>query len=168
MNARLAASTLILASLLWAAPASASPQGKKFGVGLALGSPSSVTGKYFVDHNLALDFGLDFLRYGGAFGFHGDFLWHSTPLVSNGDLELPLYIGGGAQLAFWNDGYYYHRHWGYWGDRDGFNMGLRMPLGMAVWLRKVPLEVHLELGPELWLLGPSMGLFGALGVRNYF
>ncbi|HEY0189693.1 MAG TPA: hypothetical protein VGC42_01130, partial [Kofleriaceae bacterium] len=74
---------------------------KTFGLGLELGDPTGLTGKYFVQSDQAIQFGL-----GGVLLFdhtgvnlYGDYLWHPVSLASAEDFELPFYIGIGAR--FW-------------------------------------------------------------------
>jgi hypothetical protein len=163
--------SVVLAALtcaLWLPTAEASPQGKKFGLGLGLGSPTSLTGKFFLDRHLALDFALDFARFHGGFGLHGDILWHTDSLVSNDSLQLPLYLGAGLQFGFWDSGIRYDWRFGYYGSTST-NWGLRVPFGIALWLARVPLEFYAELGPEIWFgYYPFVNVFGTIGGRFYF
>lgn len=148
-----------------AKPAAHAPRGGigsdlRFGLGLGLGDPTSLTGKYFLDRSRALDFGLDF-NPGGA-GLHGDLLFNLAELANTRDLSLQFYLGVGAQFAAG------HPHWYYdWGHDRG-NLAVRVPVGLAMWLNRAPLEFYFELGPEVWLLEPFGSVFSTVGFRVYF
>src|SRR4029078_13095875 len=64
---------------------------KTFGLGLELGEPSGITGKYFLESDRALDFGLgdvyDYYDYRGLY-LYLDYLWHPFSLVSTEEFEL--------------------------------------------------------------------------------
>lgn len=164
---------LAVAALTFATPALAQKRGgrigagKNLGLGVAVGSPSFLTAKYFLDSQLALDVGVDFVRWGYGFGIHGDVLYHIGPLLSDANLAIPIYLGGGAALTTWDRWGWYDR----WGrrHRGGVNVALRGVVGAAVWLKKVPLEFFVEVGPEFWIVyGPDIDPFGSIGVRYYF
>jgi hypothetical protein len=119
---------------------------KLFGLGLELGAPTGVTGKYFLAPDRALDFGLgDNISYFNRNGLHiyGDYLWHPVSLASTEDFELPLYIGVGARL--WNfdntraDGTH----------DNAFAFGFRVPVGVAFDLNTVPLDIFVQIVPVL-------------------
>src|SRR5437868_10374967 len=80
---------------------------KTFGLGLELGEPDGINGKYFLSGSHALDFGLGYIygNYYGADGIHvyADYLWHPLSLVSADAFELPLFIGVGGR--FWSFDY---------------------------------------------------------------
>src|SRR5579859_4635447 len=76
---------------------------KTFGLGIELGAPTGVVGKWFFSPDHALDFGIvDVYNYFNRSGLHiyGDFLLHPTSLSSNESVELPFYGGIGARV--WN------------------------------------------------------------------
>jgi hypothetical protein len=120
---------------------------KTFGLGLELGGPSGITGKYFLSPDRALDFGFGYIStaYRERSGFHiyGDYLFHPVSLVSVPEFELPLYVGLGGR--FWN-----------FEDRLGDGMidsasaiGFRVPVGVAFDFNNVPLDAFLQLTPVL-------------------
>ncbi len=164
---------LAITALTFATPALAQKggsrigQGKNLGLGLAIGSPSFLTAKYFLDSKLALDFGLDFARWGSGIGLHGDVLFHTNSLITDANIALPLYFGAGVNVATWSWGW--NDRWGRRYYNGGADLGIRGVGGAALWLKKVPLEFFVEIGPELWVLhGPRLQFFGSVGVRYYF
>jgi hypothetical protein len=123
---------------------------KTFGLGLELGEPSGLNGKYFVSSNHALDFGLGYMYngyyYGDGIHLYADYLWHPLSLVSADAFELPFYIGVGGR--FWNFDYGCDR----FGNNCGANssaIGVRVPIGISFDLNNVPLDIYVQIVPAL-------------------
>lgn len=135
------------------------------GLGLGLGSPTSLNGKYFLDEDLAVDFGLDLVGPRSGLGFHADAIWHLGRLASEPRFEVPFYAGVGARATTWHGGWWWKDKY-YFYDSGGLDVAARAPLGAAIWIK--PAEIYLEAGPELWLLPPSLELFATLGFRLFF
>ncbi len=144
---------------------------KTFGLGVMLGAPTGLSGKYFLGPDTAIDFGLGvFRRYRDRDGFHlhADFLWHPLSLVSAEAFELPLYVGiGGRVFSF--DHRYDDR------DYDGVTaIGVRAPIGIAFDFNDVPLDIFVELALVLDLITNDyyedfdISLNGAFGIRFWF
>jgi hypothetical protein len=155
---RLLALSMILAvALVSSADARPRPRGfsgkkfeanKTFGLGLELGAPTGITGKYFVAPSGALDFGLGAV-YGHYYGDDGlhlymDYLWHPLVLASPEPFELPFYIGVGGR--FWT--FDYCRANNDCGV-DGSVFGIRVPIGLDFDFNNVPLDVFVQLTPTL-------------------
>jgi hypothetical protein len=119
---------------------------KTFGLGLELGAPTGVTGKYFLSADRALDFGLGTVynsrdRYG--LHIYGDYLFHPVSLVSSEAFELPLYVGLGGR--FWS-----------FEDRridddrdDAVAIGFRVPVGVSFDFNTIPLDAFAQIVPVL-------------------
>jgi hypothetical protein len=144
---------------------------KTFGLGLELGAPTGLTGKYFLERDRALQFGLGTIyHYRDRDGLHLylDYLFHPISLVSHRSFELPLYFGVGGRL--WNLEHYR-------GDRiheDAFALGVRVPVGVAFDFTTVPLDVFVQL---VFVLDFYTGdyyrdvyadLNASVGIRYYF
>jgi hypothetical protein len=143
---------------------------KTFGLGLMLGAPTGLSGKYFYASDRAIDFGLGVIgryRHRDGVHLHVDHLWHPVSLVSEPAFELPLYVGIGGRFFNWND------------DRDGYPdgqvLGVRVPLGIAFDFNNVPLDVFVEVAFVLDFFiddtsNDDIGtdLNGAVGVRYWF
>lgn len=145
---------------------------KKFGLGVELGDPSGLTGKYFLASSHALDFGI------GAWGYYGfrdradygglniymDYLWHPISLVSTDAFELPLYIGvGGRLLSFDYPGP---------NGRDSV-LGLRVPVGIAFDMNNIPFDFFATLTYTLdiydrYYNGVYSDLGMSIGARYWF
>jgi hypothetical protein len=148
-------------------------RGRDFGLGVALGSPTSLVAKYFVGGGNALDFGLGFWSYGwgcrrrgaapevcdnyGAFDLvtaNIDYLWQDG-IVSGRTAALDWHIGAGGRV---------------WIGDGSFAAAARMPVGVDVTFRKPDfLEVFLEIAPALYIVpGLEIDIEAFLGVRFYF
>src|SRR5262249_42088324 len=73
-----------------------------FGLGLEIGEPTGLNGKYFMQPDRAIDFGLGaiYRDYRGGDGFHvyADYLWHPTTLVRAQAFQMPFYVGIGGRF----------------------------------------------------------------------
>ncbi len=112
---------------------------KTFGLGLMLGTPSGLSGKYYLGADTAIDFGIGsygrhFKGYGGL-NIQADFLWHPVVLASPKEFELPLYFGLGVRL--WEHGPNDE-------PNDDTHVGLRAPLGILFDLNNTPLDFFIE------------------------
>lgn len=140
---------------------------KTFGLGIMLGAPSGLSGKYFVSPSHAIDFGIGAVRYyrrRDGLHLHADYLWHPVSLASTRPFELPLYFGIGGRAFDFDDNEF---------DDDGFALGVRAPLGVAFDFNNVPLDVFFELALVVDFLFDYRDeifadLNGAIGVRYYF
>lgn len=183
----LLARTLVLAPLallllLALAPGEANAHPRKngpFGLGVILGEPTGLTGKYFFTDMIGLDFhigieGLDDHRH-EDFGLYADLLFH-FPVGEFSWATLPLYIGPGLALIFDDDHCFrtrfgrhcdrYHRF-----DDDGIDLHLaiRAPFGLAFWFSKFGGEAFVELTLQLFVLQHvDVDLDFATGFRYYF
>jgi len=143
---------------------------KTFGLGLELGAPTGLVGKYFLSPDRALDFGIgDLYTYFNRSGLHiyGDYLFHPVSFVSAPAFELPLYVGVGAR--FWDFGYRDVNQ-----DRSAFAFGVRVPVGVSFDFNNVPLDIFVQVVPVIDFFSgyaPHTVFFdvdGSVGVRYWF
>jgi hypothetical protein len=152
-------------ALAFAAPASA--QGGGIGVGLIAGEPTGLTLKFPLSGNTAIDVAIG----PDADGFdddsdgqlHADWLIAPAIIARGNGVTIPLYLGVGGVLEFDDNG----------NADDEVDFGLRMPVGVAFELQRVPLEFFVEVAVELIFLDNGLDdeildADGALGVRFYF
>ncbi|MBK9029977.1 MAG: hypothetical protein IPL61_01340 [Myxococcales bacterium] len=139
---------------------------KGFGLGIMLGAPTGLSGKYYYASDKAFDFGVGAFRYyrqRDGLQIHVDHLWHPVSLVSNADFEMPLYLGVGFRLFDFNDDV----------NHDGTAIGLRAPIGVAFDLNRTPIDIFVELALVVDLFVGyddryGADLNGAVGFRFYF
>jgi hypothetical protein len=174
---------VITASLVLASPdAEARPRpsrverfsaNKTFGLGLMLGAPTGLTGKYFLSGDTAIDFGIGAIGYyRGRDGLHlhADFLWHPVTLAKAEPFWLPLYFGVGGRFFSFDDDIDDNDI----DDTEGFALGVRAPVGIAMDFNNVPLDVFFELALVVDFLfdyyddGVDVDLNGAIGLRYWF
>jgi hypothetical protein len=157
---------------------------KTFGLGLMLGAPTSLSGKYFVGRSTAIDFGIGTIydyRDRRGLHLHADFLWHPVSLASPDAFELPLYFGIGGRFFDGDRCYrYVDQRGNYYCDyyyRDYTALGLRAPVGLSFDFNRVPLDIFAEIALVLDFLvdhdsryddGVYGDLNGAIGIRYYF
>jgi hypothetical protein len=151
---------------------------KEFGLGVMLGAPSGLSGKYYLGGSpVALAFGAGVFhefRHREGTHLHVDVLWHPVVLATADSFVLPLYFGVGGRILD-HDDYVWHD------DRyeDHTHVGIRAPLGIAFDFTNVPLDVFFELvlvADVIYLDDDedfdedhdTLDFNGAIGVRYYF
>lgn len=141
---------------------------KGFGIGLMLGVPAGLSGKYYIGSDTALDFGVGShfggRRYDTAFSIHGDFLWHPIVLADPAPFWLPLYVGVGARFLDHNNG-----------NNDGHDthLGIRVPVGILMDFNDVPFDAFFEVALVVDFIRDDgrhgySDLHTAIGGRYYF
>ncbi len=116
-----------------------------FGLGLELGAPTGLNGKLFLTPNTALDFGIGeiYHSYYAGDGLHVyvDYLWHPKELVRTPAFKLPLYIGVGGRIWFFD---YDNK-----GNQNGSAFGVRVPIGITFDMNNIPLDFFGQFVPTL-------------------
>lgn len=154
---------------------------KTFGLGLMVGAPTGLSGKYFLGASTALDFGIGTIyEYRDRRGFHiyADYLWHPLSLASTDAFELPLYFGIGGRFLRGSRCYVYDRnHFCDYYYRDYAALGVRGPVGIAFDFNRVPIDIFVEVALVVDFLVDHDPVYddalyfdfnGAAGVRYYF
>jgi hypothetical protein len=153
---------------------------KTFGLGIMLGAPTGLSGKYFLSSDTALDFGIGTIygyRHRRGIHLHVDYLWHPLSLASVDAFELPLYFGIGGRLLHGDRCYRYERGFCDYYYRDYTALGVRGPIGIAFDFNNVPIDIFAELALVLDFLVDRddrydnaiyLDLNGAVGFRYYF
>ncbi|MBX3162530.1 MAG: DUF3996 domain-containing protein [Deltaproteobacteria bacterium] len=138
-----------------------------FGLGLELGAPFGLNGKYFLSDDRALNFGVgaDGYYYRDRDGLHLylDYLFHPVSLTNNETFKLPLYVGVGGRIWDFNDNR----------NEDGLAFGVRVPFGIAFDFNKAPIDVFIQLTFVADFFTRyrdnfAAGLEGSLGIRFWF
>lgn len=187
MKSHLGPSVLLAAivAIATAANAQATEVGnaRTFGLGLALGAPSSITAKYFLGPTSAIDGGLSFTTWGNHWNhgwcydsrgrrldcdyysgrrthlsLYGDYLWQDT--LARGTAKLDWHVGVGGRLWFYDN----------YNAGNDLALAARVPLGLDLTFQRPNfLELFFELAPALYVLpGIDLDVEGAIGVRFYF
>jgi hypothetical protein len=128
----------------------------QLGLGVTLGEPTGVNGKYFLDKYNALDLGFGWtLDSDHDFHLYADYLYHIYSLIDSGSGETPVYFGVGARVVF--------------RDHKDNKAGFRFPLGLEHLFESVSLSVFGEIVP-IFNVSPNarFNLEGVVGARFYF
>jgi hypothetical protein len=151
--------------------------GRNIGLGFAVGTPTSIVGKLFLNRTNAVDVGLAFWdSYDGCYyrdrgvcrdgddgrsgvdhiSVNADYLWQET--LARGTAQLDWHIGPGGRLSV--SDYYDNNLW----------LAARMPVGLDLtFARPSFLETFVELAPRLVIIPVVRFQVEAfIGVRFYF
>ncbi len=131
-------------------------QNKGFGLGVMIGEPTGLSGKYWLDETHAVDFGLaySFVHPEKTFSLHADYLFHNDSFIHSTE-RLPVYYGIGARVHL--------------GKNDGSTIGARGVAGIVWMPGSVPIDIFIELAPVFNLFPEtSLHLDFAIGGRYYF
>jgi len=125
------------------------------GLGISIGNPIGVNGKYWLDDNKAVDAGAGF-SFGKHtdFSLHSDFLLHSKgALFINDVYPLDLYYGLGGRMEF----------------ADDIEVGIRVPVGLAYVPESGQSDIFAEIAPIIDLVSKTgLELHFLFGSRYYF
>lgn len=147
---------------------------RDFGLGFAIGAPSSLVGKVFLNSVNSVDFGVSLLRSGRwcrnvpgpencdrfrTIGLFADYLWSDT--LARGTAQLDWHLGAGGRMWIGNNDY---------DDEDDFWLGGRMPVGIDLTFdRPNFLEVFLDIAPVVYVVPVlEFDIEAFVGVRFYF
>jgi hypothetical protein len=148
---------------------------KTFGLGLEMGAPTGLNGKYFLSDTGALDFGIGWIYryyyYGDGLHAYLNYLWHPVSLASTSALELPLTIGIGGRL--WDFDYCRGTICG-----RGTAVGVRVPIGLSLDFNRAPLDIFFQLVPVVDFISNDyyrrfgershVGVDASFGIRYWF
>ncbi|MFH0902438.1 MAG: hypothetical protein V2A73_17550 [Pseudomonadota bacterium] len=156
-----------------AAPREADADGRSFGLGLIIGSPTGISGKYYVRGTNAIDFAVGEAMFEArGLQIHADYLWHPWIPARGSTFDLKIAIGvGGRAIDHSRD-----RHDND-NDDDHLHLGMRVPCGLVFDFSRagVPLDVFGEVAVvvDMFFGDVHDDLFGAdvsagFGARYYF
>lgn len=135
-------------------PANSGP----LGLGLMVGSPTGLTGKYWLNSAKALALGAGFpFSNEVKFNFHVDYLWH-FPLNVQVPGKLPFYLGIGGRIRAVEKP-----------KESTTDFGIRLPLGFEFIAKRMPFDFFVELTPVI-VLAPQgeFSVEGGIGGRFRF
>ena len=133
---------------------------KTFGLGVMLGAPSGLSGKYYLSPDTAFDFGIGAVyrfRDRDGLHLHADFLWHPGVLAKPDPFWVPVYVGIGGRFL----------------DHDNHShLGVRAPAGIMLDFQRTPIDIFFEVAlvVDLFIEGrdTDVDFQGAIGLRYYF
>jgi hypothetical protein len=128
---------------------------EKLGMGLMLGNPTGLIGKYWPSDDHAVDAGIG-LSFGRRtdLNIHSDYLLHKKSAFYFNDVHpLDLYYGLGGRMEF----------------AHNIELGVRVPVGVAHMMHNKPADLFAEVVPIFDFIGRrGVELSIAFGARYYF
>lgn len=109
-------------------------------VGVIIGKPTGISGKYFVSNKNAFDCVIGF---GSGFMTHFDYLWYNFETLKVSEGKLPFYYGGGFLIT----------------EKRFYVQG---KIGLEYLFETNPLGIFIEIAPAV---GTSFIFQGGVGVR---
>jgi hypothetical protein len=143
---------------------------RTFGLGVQLGNPTGITGKYNYRDHTSINGVLAYDSH--EIVIYGDYLHHFPEAFrqqKNAFLTSLLpYVGVGPLFAF-GDGEKEHNHNVIDEDEDEFAFGVRIPLGVEWLSKEIPIGISLEIAPGITIIpGTDAFIQGGLAIRYYF
>jgi len=148
-----------------ASEASAAPEigiERTVGMGVELGSGPGLSAKFIFEKSNAVQLGLGTTTYAfagdrrsrlrGGTALHAEYLRHGGLVVANRGVAVPWYAGFGGMLNIGGQ----------------HNIGVRMPIGLAMQVRKVPLDLFVEWAPQWWIGADVDVVHFNSGIRYWF
>jgi len=130
-------------------------QDRGLGLGVMLGEPTGFSGKYWLNQENAVDFGLDdsFVHAHNALSIHGDYLFHLFDLIKS-DYRQPDYYGFGGRIHL--------------SSKDVPYIGARGVAGIEWIPGNLPVDIFFEVAPVFNIFAEtSLQLDIAIGCRYY-
>jgi hypothetical protein len=130
-------------------------QNSGFGLGIIIGEPTGITGKYWISQTGAIDGAAAWaFSHEGAMHLHADYLYHKFELIKVQKGSFALYYGIGGRLQI--------------GEHDTW-LGLRIPVGMDYLFASDPFDIFFEVVPILDVAPDTdVSLNAAIGFRYWF
>lgn len=131
-------------------------QSRPFGLGIMLGDPSGLNGKYFLNSKNAVEVGLGVGVFGNenSLALHIDYLYHNEELIQSSE-KFVVFYGFGMRIRS--------------KEEAEFGMGVRGIIGLSWVSQTVPVDIFVQVAPVFKLLpATKFGIDGALGARYFF
>jgi len=163
---------ITLAACLFCSAAFAQKSG--FGLGIIVGEPTGITGKYWLSSKSAIDGAIAWSLHGESLHLHGDYLIHKFDVFKVSKGSLPLYFGVGVRVRFDDYEHYYDHHDHHYYDDHYDNdhharIGIRIPVGLDYLFAHDPIDIFFEIVPILDLTPDTdFGFNAAIGFRYFF
>jgi hypothetical protein len=146
----------LAAALILTITGAVNAQGKGFGLGVVLGEPTGIAGKYWTSYDNAISFGLgySFVSKNSRVNLHVDYLFHNNEKIQAPE-KLVLFYGVGARIKSV--------------ENSDNSFGMRGVVGIDWFIRNAPIDVFVEVAPVFKLI-PQTGvdLDAGIGIRFFF
>ncbi len=131
-------------------------QEKGLGLGIIIGEPTGLSGKYWISTTNAVDVQLaySFTNENNKFFLISDFLWHKNLYTMSGE-KIPWHYGVGITFRAIEKG------------EDA--MGIHGVTGLSWYLKSAPIDIFIEIGGIMSLIPKtSFDLTAGIGARYFF
>lgn len=147
----------LVVAMLCLFSASAYSQDQNLGIGVSLGNPTGLNGKYWLNEGRAVDGGFAIspgLGTSASLSIHSDHLWHKENAFYLNDVHpLDLAFGIGGRMEFGDD----------------IEVGARLPVGLVHKFTEKSADMFAEVAPIFDFMGKTgMELHLLFGARVYF
>ncbi len=134
----------------------------RLGLGLVLGMPTGITGKYWLPRNRGLDGAIAWnLSDGSSLTLLSTYLFHRPSIFKIQKEAFDLYYGIGGRLESVNKGKI--------SSENSLNIGVRTLIGLEYFFHDPSIEPFCEISATLNLIESTDFLFGfGIGVRYIF
>jgi hypothetical protein len=131
-------------------------EGGPFGLGIILGEPTGISGKFNISKRNAIDGAVAWsLKDDNDLHLHGDYLYHNYSWIIPDTGELPVYFGIGGRIKI--------------RDKHDDEIGIRFPIGMDYIFEEAPFDIFLEVVPIMNLAPETeFDINAAVGGRFFF
>ncbi|MFA3783728.1 hypothetical protein ABRY23_11765 [Melioribacteraceae bacterium 4301-Me] len=147
---------IILSSLFILCSIKITGQEKGTGIGLIIGEPTGLIGKYWLNEINAVDLALaySFVGKNSSVSIHSDYLYHKFDIFPSEE-KFVLYYGFGVRIRFVNN--------------DKNSLGARGLAGLSWFNKEYPIDIFLEAAPVFTLLpSTALNLDLSIGARYFF
>jgi len=147
-------SAILVLIALFCTPAPA--EGGPFGLGIILGEPTGISGKFHISTRNAIDGAVAWsLQEDNDLHLHGDYLYHNYSWISVETGELPVYFGIGGRIKI--------------RENHDDEVGIRFPIGLDYIFEEAPFDAFVEVVPVMNLAPDTeFDLNAAIGGRFFF
>lgn len=131
-------------------------QEKGFGMGVMLGEPTGLSGKYWTSDENALNFGLgySFTSHDSRVNLHVDYLFHLFDEIKAPEIFV-IYYGAGVRIKTV--------------ENSDNTFGVRGVAGIDWFIHNAPIDVFFEMAPVFKLIPKTaLDLDAGIGVRYFF
>ena len=139
-------------------------QSSETGIGIIIGEPTGLSAKHWLNKTTAIDAAAAWGFSGrDTFHVHADYLLHNFQVFKGSKIkgQLPIHYGLGLSTRL--------REKRHDDSKSDFVLGVRAPIGITWIVPQQPLDVFIELVPELELAPDTdFGIGLGLGARYYF
>lgn len=136
-----------------------------FGLGVILGSPTGISGKYTMSADHAIDAAMAWDLSDDHIHLHGDYLWLKNKGLNLDKVALDWFFGIGGRLVLLDDNDNNRRN----DDDDDYKLGVRGPIGIGYTFPDPRIELFAEVALILNLLEETdVDLDGGIGARFHF